>query len=394
MGAVTAAPAWRRELARPQGADVFRVLAIGMVAAFHFWQQTWIGGGRLDYLLRTGCAWVDGMILLSAFCLWLPHALDAAEGRPFAGCPGFFRRRLLRIVPGYWLATLVGGAVNAAQQGLDAHLVKDVLAHLLLVPTLFRESYTFARTNGALWTVGVLVQFYLLFPLLARAFRARPVLAFTGLFAVQAGYTAWALTREGGAYAIAFNQLPAFAGVLALGFAAATLVAGAGCRVRGRWRWDFTLLAAGALWAACQVLRRMNDMGDIQHAQLLWRIPLVGCLALALVGLCLGARLPGGRVWAFLSTISFQFYMWHQWLAVQIKYHLRLPPWQGDTPPNQLGDMAWSWRYLALILAASLALAALLTRVVEQPAAAWLRRRWGLAPAAGAERLAKPAPLE
>ena len=63
-------PPWRRELARPQGADVFRVLAIGMVAAFHFWQQTWIGGdrvGRLEliYTLTSnaldGLAWVEGM---------------------------------------------------------------------------------------------------------------------------------------------------------------------------------------------------------------------------------------------------------------------------------------------------------------------------------------------
>ena len=96
---------------------MFRVLAVGMVAAFHFWQQTWIGGGKLDHLLRTGCAWVDGMILLSAFCLYLPHALDAAEGRPFAGTPGFFWRRVVRLVPAYWAATLLCGAVDAVQRG-------------------------------------------------------------------------------------------------------------------------------------------------------------------------------------------------------------------------------------------------------------------------------------
>ena len=120
----------------------------------------------------------------------------------------------------------------------------------------------------------------------------------------------------------------------------------------------------------------MNDMGNIQRAQLLCRMPLVFCLALALVGLCLGVRLPGGRVWAFLSGISYQFYLWHQWLAVQLKYHLRLPPWQGDTPPNQLGDTVWMWRYFALILAVSLGVAALLTYTVERPAAAALRRLW------------------
>ena len=220
------------------------------------------------------------------------------------------------------------------------------------------------------------MQFYLLFPLLARAFRARPVLTFAGLCAVQAGWSIWITRFDDWRYSFTFNQLPAFAGVLALGFAAAMAVAGLGCRAQGRWRWGFTLLAAGALWAAARVLRYMNDMGNIQRAQLLCRMPLVFCLALALVGLCLGVRLPGGRVWAFLSGISYQFYLWHQWLAVQLKYHLRLPPWQGDTPPNQLGDTVWMWRYFALILTVSLAAAALLTYTVERPAAAALRRLW------------------
>ena len=205
-----------------------------------------------------------------------------------------------------------------------------------------------------------------------------PALTFLGLCAVQAGYTAWALGLEDWRYSFAFNQLPAFAGVLALGFAAASAVARLGCRVRGRGRWGFSALAAASLWAAARVLRGMNDMGDIQHAQLIWRMPLIACLALALIGLCLGVRLPGGRLWAFLSGISFSYYMWHQWLAVQLKYHLRLPPWQGDTPPNQLGDTVWMWRYFGLILAVSLAAAVLLTYGVERPAAARLRRLLGL----------------
>ncbi len=47
---------WEEQLRRPAGADVFRVLAAAMVAAFHFWQQSWVGGGALDHLLRSGAA--------------------------------------------------------------------------------------------------------------------------------------------------------------------------------------------------------------------------------------------------------------------------------------------------------------------------------------------------
>lgn len=63
-------PVWEQQrLLRPIAADVLRVLAVGMVGAFHFWQQSWVGWGRWEFLQRAGGAWVDAMILLSAFCL-------------------------------------------------------------------------------------------------------------------------------------------------------------------------------------------------------------------------------------------------------------------------------------------------------------------------------------
>ena len=40
-------------LLRPGAADWFRVFAVGMVGAFHIWQQSWIGWGKLDFLVRT-----------------------------------------------------------------------------------------------------------------------------------------------------------------------------------------------------------------------------------------------------------------------------------------------------------------------------------------------------
>lgn len=368
---------------RPEGADVFRVLAVGMVGAFHFWQQSWVTAGRLDFLARSGGAWVDGMILLSAFCLYLPYADAWADGKPFPGCRGFLRRRAVRILPSYYAAVIVSALVYAAGYGADRDFWLDVGSHLLLIPTLVPQGYVYCRINGALWTVGVLVLFYLLFPLLARAFYAWPLPALAGLCAAQELYARGrVLPLQGVDYSMRFNQLPAFFGVIGLGFAAAQAFCLLARRQTKRRQAGFALAALLGLTGACAVLGQIARWQDGPHGQLVWRLPLAVCFSVCLLGLCLAPPIPGARLWAALSAISYNFYIWHQWLAVRIKYDLRIPPWQGETPPNQLGDTGWMHTYLLLIWAAGLAAAVLATRLVEQPAARWLRRRMGLVPAA------------
>ena len=58
-----------------------------------------------------------------------------------------------------------------------------------------------------------------------------------------------------------------------------------------------------------------------------------------------------------------------------LKYRWHLPPWTGTTPPNQLGDADWQHTYNLLCWGAALLVSALMTRCIEQPAAAWLKRR-------------------
>ena len=65
--------------------------------------------------------------LLSAFCLTLPYAFDWAEGKPFRGCEGFYRRRLVRILPGYYLCLGVHFAVALAVSLAHAHHISVML---------------------------------------------------------------------------------------------------------------------------------------------------------------------------------------------------------------------------------------------------------------------------
>ena len=115
----------------------------------------------------------------------------------------------------------------------------------------------------------------------------------------------------------------------------------------------------------------MTTMEILQAAQTA-RMPLALAAAAMLVCLSLGLPVPFPRLWRWLAGISYQFYLWHQMLAVWLKYDLRLPPWSGDTPPNQLGDTLWMHRYALLAWAVALAAAVAATYAVERPAAARL----------------------
>ena len=72
------------------------------------------------------------------------------------------------------------------------------------------------------------------------------------------------------------------------------------------------------------------------------------------------------RIMRFISVISYNLYIWHQFIAVRLK-ELRIPYWEGDTPPNITGDTVWKWKYFLLCIVVSLAVACFMTYAVEKP---------------------------
>lgn len=370
-------PDLEKAIRHPAGADLARVLAIGVVAWFHIWQQSWVTPARpFDVLPRTGYVWVDLMILLSAFCLALPYGADRAKGAGFRGTEGFWTRRAVRILPCYYLCAGVHLAVSLARQGVGQGFWKDLLGHLTLTHTFMPESYWYTQMGGALWTVGVLAGFYLLFPAIIRAFWHRPGLTLTLLGAVQLGWTLWAKNREGLAYQMAFNQLPAFAGVLGLGFALALLYPRLALLLKGRLRPVFLLGAGGMLAVITGCLRVWFLHGkNPQLAQLLYRMPLCFLFMVLLLFLCLGlGESRKGGALALLSAISYNFYLWHQSIAVWLK-DLHIPHWEGEKPPNMTGDTVWMHRYQLLCWLAAFAAALAGTYFVERPLARALLKK-------------------
>ena len=212
--------------------DGVRAYAILIVMGFHLWQQSWLQNliphdllqpfGVRDFSLtwvpRTGYMFVDVLLLLSGFCLFLPYARQMAD--PLArepDAPGlFFRKRAARILPSYYFCLLVSllFLVRPAQYARFGDYLLDLFAHLTCTHTLWPQSYIGSKFPGVLWTLSVEVQFYLIFPLLARLFRRFPLQCWAVLSALAQLYIAlFARTSGGGADPLHINQLPAMLGV-------------------------------------------------------------------------------------------------------------------------------------------------------------------------------------
>lgn len=362
--------------------DGLRAFFVFSVVAFHLWQQSWLTpqiplpGGSLGFnpYLRTGYIWVDGMLLLSAFLLFLPHARRREAGRPFQGQQGFFRRRFARIVPTYLLnLLLVFFLVALPEQRYQTawQAIRDWLAHLTFTHPWFAFSSMNTPLNGVLWTLGVEVQFYLIFPLLARAYHRMPLCTYLGGLAVAFGFRAYAMAQP--ATEMYLNQLPNFMDVYMNGFVAAQVYARLERqRDDGVQRALMTALMAAALMGLAMLVRHQaatHSYEDLRNSQMGIRFTQSLLTALLLLGASLGfsgiRRLLGNRVTAFLAAISYQMYMVHQMVALRFKAW-GFPP-SPHQNPHMVGDLGWQVAYILSVLGTSLLLSAGLTYLVEQP---------------------------
>ena len=128
--------------------DGIRAYSVLIVAGFHLWQQSWLQnlfpsnllqfmGVRnfsLNWVPRTGYMFVDVMLLLSGFCLFLPYARQMTD--PLAPEPDnlriFFKKRAARILPSYYLCLLLYLIfwVRPSDYANIKQYLQDIFAHL------------------------------------------------------------------------------------------------------------------------------------------------------------------------------------------------------------------------------------------------------------------------
>lgn len=369
--------------------DGVRAVAIFFVVWFHFWQQSWLTPpGKLEGFVRYGFVFVDMLILLSAFCNFYPYARAILLQEPWPDTKSFYKKRAARILPSYYFSLIVMIVVLLAEGvDLQGSFWKDFVAHIFCVGPLFADSYLSTYFNGVLWTVQLEVLYYILLPWLARLFRRFPVLTCGGLWACGIGSAAYITTQKADMIRVYGNHIATFAGCYANGMLLCILYillkrrqeekASAQNDLQGR---CVQLVSTGVLLVCVVHLSRMFaelGRGELQVVQLQQRFELslvFSCFILALSFAWKGVQwLFANRLMKWIASISYNLYIWHQYIAVKLKeYHI--PYWEGDIPPNMTGDRAWMWKYQILIVVLSLLVAVIVTYGLEKPISKLLKR--------------------
>lgn len=367
--------------------DGIRALCIFIVAWYHIWQQSWlwptldVGGFTLNFdpLVRSGYIWVDAMLLISGFLLFLPYARELDSPAPrMPDAAGFYVRRALRILPSYWLSVLSIFCFAALPSGAyhsTSYMLRDLISHLTFTHVFAYDTYVATQLNVVLWTLAVEVQFYLIFPLLARAFFRKPALTYALMLGASLLYRGLVLATCTDT-TLLVNQLPAFFDVYANGFLAAVVFVRLTRDLRHTpcTRILFTALSVMLLCVVWHIVVRQAGSGsteEIRRGQMIHRYAFSAVLSAFIV--CTASAgalwrfLFSNRLMRYLSAISFNFYIWHQYLAVKLR-EWGIPP-SVSAQPNFDGEMPWQWQYTLLCFALALFVATLITYAFERPIA-------------------------
>jgi peptidoglycan/LPS O-acetylase OafA/YrhL len=291
-------------------ADSVRALAALAIVAYH----VAFVSGRLD------TAWLAGLnvgvpmfFALSGFLLYRPWVAARLEGAAPPSGRVYAVRRVLRIVPAYWVALVV---IALATGQDDVFAWPEALIYFGFAQAYFPEHFT--GGIGQAWTLTVEVAFYAALPVIALAARRVPGPALRGealliatLVAVSVVWRAVVLATvapSDPAYFPLLVALPAQLDVFAGGMALAVLSA---ARREGRaqsagWAVALAAYALLALWRPDGETLRVVAEHELQA------VIALGLLAPAVLGA--GGPVRRTLAWrplAWVGLVSYGVFLWH-----------------------------------------------------------------------------------
>jgi peptidoglycan/LPS O-acetylase OafA/YrhL len=355
--------------------DGLRGFAILLVIWYHLWLVSGYVAlsGPLQSIVENGFLGVDLFFFVSGFCICYPYARARYERRSRPPLRQFIERRAWKILPSYVLALVVFAILYHARFAGFVDEAVQFAAHLFFVHVWFWP--TFGSFSGPLWTLGVEVQFYVLFALLAPQIERRPLVVYAAFVAIAVVYrialTAFRVDNDFGWD----NQLPAVLDV----FGAGMFGAFAFVRLRGEGGAQPKLAASCAILAVGSIAYGLNaataahagGADSVLRWLNAWRVTFGPVLILFALGVAFGSPMLRNVValpaLAWLSLVSYNAYLWNLEIAVAIQ---------------NAGGPAWVVFWLGGIF--TLTVAAALTYGFERP----LQR--GVARAAVAGRRSPP----
>jgi peptidoglycan/LPS O-acetylase OafA/YrhL len=277
--------------------------------------------------------------LLSGFLLYRPFVTARREGRPPIGIRAFVRRRVLRIVPAYWVALTVL-AIYPGLIGFGDHWLR----FYTFTQIYWGESVV--QGIGPAWTLCIEATFYAILPFLAAGIaRLRPSvggeLAILGAIAVATIAFRFAIqewTPEFTGWRTLHNTLLSYMDWFAYGMMLAVVsVATHGREARSgalrlvvRRPWVPWAMAAVVFWFVSTQLdlsrgflvtyTQANFFGE--HVG--YALCAVLLLAPAIFGDWAGGwprRLLATRAMAWLGLVSYGIFLWHSTIMLELNEH-------------------------------------------------------------------------
>ncbi|MWV29093.1 acyltransferase family protein [Erythrobacter sp. GH3-10] len=322
--------------------------------AFAF--AVYIGGG----LGIAAPVWPIGQIAVSLFFVISGYIMVISSRRLFGSLRGariFLIRRLVRILPPYWIATLLLVAILLVLrgQGTDGG---DLVRSLLLWP--YPNAFGAARFLPVLWVGWTLfyeMVFYLVFALFVMFSRGRAVfLVAAALFAIVLAGKAF----QPASFILSFASQPVLL-IFAAGMALA-LIREHGI-VLPTWLRVLALLLCIAYLILVPVPQNPESLG---FHYLAWAGAPAVLLAVAVLGGQL--TLPAPAVVNRMGDASYALYLLHVPAA-----HFWTWVW------GTLGLPGGAWAFLVTLLTGTVIASWLFFLAVERPLTRWLNRRLGAA---------------
>ena len=278
--------------------DGLRAIAVLSVVVFH----SLVGEGTfhnvaLPAIQNMGARGVDLFFVLSGFCLSLPYLKEARESGSLKIDFGvFLSRRLARITPPYYVALVIFTILAATPFGYPSTWAPSVAALDGAGPREFFADLFFLTTrqpvaNGAFWTLGIEMRWYLVCPLVI-ALYVRSRVAFAAL--LVAAYALYYVPQQ---HILDFGTLPAFM----LGVVAADL------SLRpSRMRAPFAIATILVLVATIYE-QAVNDA--VNHADPLWHVTFFALVVASRTPFVM--RALASRPLVFIGTASYSVYLIH-----------------------------------------------------------------------------------
>ena len=315
--------------------DISKALAICWVVYFHFFRTyfehgsippaDWSGfAASITTILRHVWLEVSGLgfhavsvfIILSGWALMQSTANRAAAGPISWGA--WYRARFLRLYPMYWVAHLVYlvSPFVARLEPVDSRIVWSLLGLRFVDITM-----NFMYLNAAWWYFSMLIQFYLIFPLLFWTAQRLGPWTFL-LIACGAGFFVRYLMlivypQDGlwilGGFAIC--RLPEFALGMTLGM----------WHTRSTARVEWFLLRGAGLATGVLLYPAALQLYHNGFTYVFVDLATGACCFLVVVGLAgIIARFPGpAKLFALVGAFSYGLYLIHQpyviWLGLRIR---------------------------------------------------------------------------